>query len=74
MENDDIQVDTLPISRVDRMDNDDIQVDTLSLSTHCPGIESRMTSSRTRGSSMQQDSRFTISSCITNLNRIIVGH
>jgi hypothetical protein len=51
------------------MDKDDIHVDTVSLSTHCPGMDKRMTSSRTRGNSMQQDIRFTTSNCITNLNR-----
>jgi hypothetical protein len=50
------------------MERDDIQVETLSLSTHCPGMEMRRISKRTRGSSMQQDSKFTSSSCITNLN------
>ncbi len=53
------------------MERDDIQVDTLSLSTHCPGMERRRTSKRTRGSSMQQDNKFTSSSCITNLKRTI---
>jgi hypothetical protein len=53
MERDDIQVetlslskhcpgygeeDTLPISKVQSMERDDIQVETLSLSTHCPGM------------------------------------
>ncbi len=50
------------------MERDDIQVETLSLSMHCPGIEMRSISRRTRGSSMQQDNRLTSSSCITNLN------
>jgi hypothetical protein len=54
------------------MDNDDIHVDTVSLSTHCPGMDKRMTSIRTRGNSMQQDIRFTTNNCITNLNREIM--
>ncbi len=53
------------------MERDDIQVETLSLRMHCPGMERTRTSRRTRGSSMQQDSRFTSSSCITNLKRTI---
>jgi hypothetical protein len=53
------------------MERDDIQLATLSLSTHCPGMERRRTSRRTRGTSMQQDSKFTSSSCITNLKRTI---
>jgi hypothetical protein len=53
---------------VQSIESDDIQVETLSLSMHCPGMEMRRISKRTRGSSMQQDSKFTSSSCITNLN------
>jgi hypothetical protein len=34
--------DTLPISKMQSMEKDDIQVETLLLSTHCPGIERRI--------------------------------
>jgi hypothetical protein len=74
MESEDIQVDALPISRVQSMESEDIQVDTLSLRMHWPGMEMKMTSSSTRGSSMLQDSRFTSSSFITNLHTPLVRY
>jgi hypothetical protein len=74
MDNEDIQVDTLPISRVQSMESEDIQVDTLSLRIHWPGMEMKMTSSSTRGSSRLQDSRFTSSSFITNLQTPLVRY